>query len=153
MPKEPITNTVFNVILSRLRAIKEGDTYFCSPTVYSEKRQVEHNDCPAIVVYQRGETWRVGTDDQACGQVEIEVDQNVIICIFHTTTEKVNRLKADAEKALFVGGGYLLKQTATDPAVTYKLGGPLGTVAGEGLELGDAQFLLTAFYKRTHGTP
>ncbi len=149
MPKEPITNAVFNAVLLRLRAIKAGETYFCSPTVFSRKVQIESHQCPAIVVYQTGDEWSL----EACGNVDFEVRQQMLICLFHDSPETLNRLKADVEIALKIGSGYLLRQSATDPAVTYTLAGPTMAVASEGLELGNAQFVLNATYKRAHGTP
>lgn len=148
-PKEPTSNLVFEAVLLRLRDIKAGETFFCSPTVYSRKVLIESHQCPAIVVYQSGDAW----EEEACGNVEIEVSQQMIICLFHESPQQLNRLKADVEIALKIGTGYLLKQTTTDPAATYKLGGPSMAVPGEGLELGDARFILTATYKRSHGTP
>ena len=154
MPKEPITNAVFNAVLLRLRAIKAGEKYFCSPVVHEQKINIERHMCPAIVVYQLGDEWANDQgESEACGAVEVLVKQQILICLFHVSPETVNRLKADAEAALFVGGGYLLRQTATDPAVTYRLAGPSGAPPGEGLELGDARFVLTAVYKRAHGSP
>jgi hypothetical protein len=156
-PKEPTTNLVFEAVLLRLRDIKAGEIYFCSPTVYSQKTTIESHQCPAIVVYQSGDEWQTGvganSTNEACGNVEIQVAQQMILCLFHKQPETLNRLKADVEIALKAGSGYLLRQTATDPAATYKLGGPSMALAGEGLELGDARFILTALYNRPHGTP
>lgn len=148
-PKEPTSNLVFEAVLLRLRDIKSGETFFCSPTVYSKKVQIENHQCPAIVVYQAGDEW----DSEACGTVELGVRQQMIICLFHDSPETLNRLKADVEIALKIGSGYLLRQSATDPAVTYTLAGPTMAVAGDGLDLGNAQFVLHAIYKRSHGTP
>jgi hypothetical protein len=159
-PKEPTTNLVFEAVLLRLRDIKAGEIYFCSPTVYSRKVLIESHQCPAIVVYQAGDEWKTGgganPSSEACGAALISVAQQMIICLFHDSPQTVNRLKADVEIALRGNeskSGNLIAPTATDPGVTYKLQGPSMSVAGEGLELGDARFILTAIYSRNHGTP
>ena len=149
MPKEPIANLVFEEVLTRLRSIREGEKYWCSPFVYDSKTLPERDRMPAIVVYQSDDEWSV----EAMGNVKIDVSQQIIICMFHLTPQAINRLRADVEKALLVGSGYLLKKSADYPAVTYSLAAPSMTVANEGMELGDAQFVLKAFYQREHGEP
>ena len=160
MPKEPITNAVFNAVLLRLRAIKAGENYFCSPVVHDQKINVERHMCPAIVVYQAGEEWAVNgggnTETGACGNVQMSVAQQIIICLFHTAPELINRLKADVEIALRVNdlkAGNLLLPVGEQSGVAYSLQGPASASPGEGLELEDARFTLTAIYSRAHGSP
>ena len=157
MKKEPVTNLVFNEVVSRLKNIQAGDKYWCSPKVYDYKKTVEQSECPAIILYQADDAWNTGSQaspaNEAMGNVKINIDQQIIIAVFHESVEKLNRLKADIEIALLNGTGNLLLRTDSNPPVTYKLGGPTMALPPDDLALGNARFILTAFYQRQHGDP
>ena len=157
--KEPITNLVFAEVLKRLKAIQAGDSYFCSPMVYDYKKQLESKEFPAIVLYQAGDEWSTGGgngSNDACGNVEINVSQQIIITLFHDSVEQLNRLKADVEIALRVNdlkAGNLLLPAGENSGVAYALQGPVMALPPEDLMMGHARFTLTAIYSRAHGSP